>query len=185
VRRFIQISLALFAFSMIALALSRSPDANASSAYASAYTYEQTFGTVLRLIRVDLGMKIVEKDKDLGYVLFEYTSPESGNRVSNGSVSLVTAKNGTQVSVQLPQMPRYHEQMILDALAKKLEEEHGAPPKPEAPADKEKEKEKEKERDKNREHDRVGEGKDKDKAKDGESDKKSSFPSAAKVAPLH
>ena len=166
---------------MIALALSRSPDANASSAYASAYTYDQTFGTVLRLIRIDLGMKIVEKDKDLGYVLFEYTSPESGNRVSNGSVSMVTSKTGVQVSVQLPQMPRYHEQMILDALAKKLEEEHGAPPKPE-PAEKPK---KEKDKD-SRDKDRVGEG-EKDKAKDGDKDgeKKLAPPSAAKVAPLH
>jgi hypothetical protein len=133
VRRFLQVTLALFAASMILLALSRAPDANASSGYASPYTYEQTFGTMLRLLRVDLGLKIVERDKDLGYILFEYTSPESGNRISNGSVELVDGKNGVQVAVQLPQMPRYHEQMIVDQLAKKLQDEHGAPPRKEAP----------------------------------------------------
>lgn len=134
-RRFLQVTLALFAASMILLALSRAPDANASSSYPSAYTYEQTFGTMLRLLRVDLGLKITERDKELGYILFEYTSPESGNRVSNGSVELVDGKNGVQVAVQLPQMPRYHEQMIVDQLARKLQDEHGAPPqkKPEPP----------------------------------------------------
>lgn len=157
VRRFIQISLALFAFSMILLALSRSPDANASSAYESPYTYDQTFGTMLRLVRVDLGMKIIEKDKDLGYVLFEYTSPEAGTRVTNGSCSLVSTKTGVQVSVQLPQMPRYHEQMIVDLLTKKLAEEHGAPSKPEPPVKDDKSK--------------GDKAKDGDKSKDGDKDK--------------
>ncbi len=173
---------------MILLALSKSPDANASSAYASAYTYEQTFGTVLRLIRVDMGLKIVEKDKDLGYVLFEYTSPESGTRVTSGSASLVTSKTGVQVSVQLPQMPRYHEQMILDLLAKKLEEEHGAPPKPEPPADKAKDREKEKARERDRDRDGNIDGdKNKEKAKDGEKDegRKLAPPSVSKSVPLH
>jgi hypothetical protein len=32
------------------------------------------------------------------------------------------------VSVQLPTLPQYHEQMILDALARKLTTEHGDPP---------------------------------------------------------
>jgi hypothetical protein len=152
VRRFLQITLALFAASMIWLALSRAPDANASSNDESPYTYEQTFGTMLRLVRVDLGLKIVEKDKDLGYILFEYTSPEAGNRVTNGSAELIATKSGVQVSVQLPQMPRYHEQMIVDQLAKKLESEHGAPPpvkKPEPPKDKDKDKgDKDKDKDK-------------------------------------
>lgn len=162
-RRFLQVTLALFAASMILLALSRGHDANASSAYSSPYTYEQTYGTMLRLLRVDLGHKIVERDKELGYILFEYTSPESGNRVSSGSVELVDTKNGVQVGVQLPQMPRYHEQMIVDQLAKKLQDEHGTPPakKPEPPpagkdGDKDKDKAKE------------GDGsKDEEKPKDG------------------
>ena len=106
----------------------------ASVAYESPYTYDQTYGTALRLLRVDLGVKILEKDESGGYVLFEYKSPESGNRVSNGSMELVREKDRVHVAVQLPAMPSYHEQMVIDMLAKKLLAEHGEPPKPPAPA---------------------------------------------------
>ena len=120
---------------------------------------------------MDLGLKIVEKDKDLGYILFEYTSPEAGTRVTNGSAELVESKQGVQVAVQLPQMPRYHEQMIVDQLAKKLEAEHGAPPKkaePEPPpASKRKEWDKEK-KDKADKDKAEKDKADKDKAKEGD-----------------
>jgi hypothetical protein len=164
VRRFLQVTLALFAASMVLLALSRAPDANASSAYTSPYTYDQTFGTMLRLLRVDMGLKIVERDKELGYILFEYTSPESGTRVSNGSAELVDGKNGVQVALQLPQMPRYHEQMIVDQLAKKLQDEHGAPPRKEAPPPPPKD------------GDEPGDGADRDKAKEGDRPKDGGAP---------
>jgi hypothetical protein len=62
-------------------------------------------------------------------LLFEYTSPESGRRVHPGSIEIVRGKESVLVTVQLPALPRYHEQMIADALAKKLVTEHGEPPK--------------------------------------------------------
>ena len=105
-----------------------SKEACASVAYESPYSFEQTFGTALRLLRVDLGCKITEKDVDGGYVLFDYTSTESGKRVHRGSIEVVRGKEGAHVSVQLPTLPRYHEQMIVDALARKLLAEHGEPP---------------------------------------------------------
>jgi hypothetical protein len=108
-------------------------DARASVAYASPYTFEQTFGTALRLVRIDLGCAITEKDVENGYLLFDYTSPESGSRIHHGSVEVVRGKLGSHVSVQLPTLPQYHEQMIVDALAKKLTAEHGSPPAPPAP----------------------------------------------------
>src|SRR4051812_45973603 len=104
-------------------------EAAAGVAYESPYTFDQTFGTALRLVRVDLGLKVVEKDEGAGYVLFEYTSPESGKRVSSGSIEIVKGKGNVHVAVQLPAMPQYHEQMIVDALVKKLISEHGDPPK--------------------------------------------------------
>jgi len=126
-RRFLQVTLIGFALGMIVLALTRAPDANASVAYTSPYTFEQTFGTGLRLLHVDMGFKILEKDKESGFILFEYTSPESGNKPCNGSMELVDAKDGVHVAVQIPQMPQYHERMIIDQLAKKLASEHGTP----------------------------------------------------------
>jgi len=123
---------ALFGAPSAAL-LAASEIAQASVAYQSPYTYEQTFGTTLRLIRVDLGLKVVEKDTEGGYVIFEYKSPESGNRVSSGSVELVRGISHVHVAVQLPAMPNYHEQMVIDMLTKKLLSEHGEPPRAEPP----------------------------------------------------
>lgn len=108
----------------------RADDASASVAITSPYTFEQTFGTAIRLIRVDLRLKITEKDVDAGYVLFEYTSPESGKSTYQGSIEIVRGgKEGVHVAVQLPALPRYHEQVIVDSLVRKLAEEHGEPPK--------------------------------------------------------
>jgi hypothetical protein len=119
--------LVAFAVAVVAFAVSRD-EAQASVAYESPYTFDQTYGTALRLLRVDLGLSITERDPQNGYVMFDYTSPESGKRVHHGSLELVRSKEVVRVSVQLPTMPRYHEQMILDALVKKLATEHGDPP---------------------------------------------------------
>jgi hypothetical protein len=108
--------------------------ANASVAYESPYTFEQTFGTAFRLIRVDLSLKITEKDIENGYLLFDYTSPESGKQVHPGSIEVVRGRETVHVAVQLPALPSYHEQMIVDALARKLVTEHGDPPKKNRPA---------------------------------------------------
>lgn len=106
------------------------PEAIAATAYESPYTYDQTWGAAVRLLRVDLGLKITEKDPEHGYLLFEYTSPESGKRIHPGSLEIVkSGKDVVRVSVQLVTMPSYHERMIVDALAKKLYTEHGDPPK--------------------------------------------------------
>lgn len=132
------LTLALAGAALLAMPASR---AEASAAYASPYTFEQTFGSAMRLLRVDLGCTITEKDVENGYVLFDYTSPESGKRVHHGSIEVVRGKQGSQVTVQLVTLPQYHEQMIVDALVKKLASEHGAPPPvpvapvPVAPAD--------------------------------------------------
>src|ERR1700679_2975372 len=126
-RRLVQVLVLAAALSAPAVAALRIDDAHASVAYESPYTFEQIFGTAMRLLRVDLGCKITEKDVDNGYVLFDYTSSESGKQVHHGSVEVVRTRQGAHVSVQLASLPRYHEQMIVDALARKLLTEHGEP----------------------------------------------------------
>jgi hypothetical protein len=171
-RRAVHVVLLGFAALVLLFALVRSPDASASAAYHSPYTFDETYATSLRLLHVDMGFKILEKDKDLGYVLFEYTSPESGNRVTNGSIEIVETRTGTNVVVNIPAMPQYHEQMILDDLAKKLEKEYGPPPvaKDKSKSDKDKNKDKDGDKDKDKDKDKDGD-KDKDKDKDGDHDK--------------
>jgi|HubBroStandDraft_6_1064221.scaffolds.fasta_scaffold456147_2 hypothetical protein len=127
-RRLVQVLVLAVALAAPAVTALRIDDAHAAGAYDSPYTFEQIFGTALRLLRVDLGCKITEKDADNGYLLFDYTSIESGKTVHHGSIEVVRGKQTTHVSVQLPTLPQYHEQMILDALARKLVAEHGDPP---------------------------------------------------------
>lgn len=113
------------AFACVAVALPR--DADAKTVYESAYGLEQTFNTAVRLLRVDLGFKIVEKDQAAGYLTFEYKSYESGSRPVPASIEMVDTGRAVKVVVQIPQMARYHEQSLTDALRKKLRDEYGDP----------------------------------------------------------
>lgn len=105
--------------------------AEARAHYESAYGFDRTWNSALRLLRVDLGFKVVEKDEASGYVLFEYRTTENGNKVTSGSLELVGGRergDGVQVVAQLPEMPRYHEQNLIDQLSRKLRTEYGDPP---------------------------------------------------------
>jgi hypothetical protein len=104
--------------------------AHAKSAYESPYGYDRTWNAALRLVRVDNGWKITEKDDASGYLLFEYESPESA-KTTPGSIELVRGRDAdspVSVLAQLARMPHYHEQVLLDALASKMRREYGEPP---------------------------------------------------------
>jgi len=115
------------------------PEASARSAFDSSYGYERTWNSALRLVRVDLGYKITEKDEESGYLMFDYKSPES-RTATPGSMEFIRSKDGrtpVRVVVQLAQMPRYHEQVLVDSLAKKMRQEYGDPPTIAPPKEKE------------------------------------------------
>src|SRR5258708_993723 len=127
---------------LVAMALVAFPEspANAKSAYDSAYGFDRTWNAGLRLVRVDLGLKVTEKDDTNGYLLFDYKSPESGQKPVPGSMEFIKGSDGAvRVVVQIPQMPGYHEQVLVDHLQRKLRAEYGDPPKkppmPSAPKD--------------------------------------------------
>lgn len=119
------------AMALLAYCAIPASDANAKSSYESLYGYERTWNAGMRLVRVDLGMKIVEKDESAGYLLFDYTSPESGKKAVPGSMEFVRSKDtgAVRVLVQIPAMPGYHEQVLVDSLQKKMRAEYGDPPK--------------------------------------------------------
>jgi hypothetical protein len=111
--------------------------AEAEVTYDSAYGFERTWNSALRLVRVDMGCKITEKDDQSGYLMFEYHPADGGKKVSTGTMQFIRShdKNGpVRLVIQLPQMPRYHEQVLLDALIRKMRAEYGEPPQPK-PAD--------------------------------------------------
>ena len=108
--------------------------AEAKSTYESPYGYDRTWNAALRLVRVDNGWKVTEKDETNGYLLFEYARRRAARRppARSSSSADATPERRVSVLVQLPQMPHYHEQVILDALASKMRREYGDPPSPEA-----------------------------------------------------
>jgi hypothetical protein len=120
---------------LASLVLSAHGSAGAKASLESAYGFERTWNAATRLVRVDLGFKITERDEGTGYLLFEYKSPESGSKASAGSMEFLRrGDNLTVVVVQLPEMPQYHEQVMTDRLARKLRAEFGEPPRRPEPA---------------------------------------------------
>ena len=103
-------------------------DAGAKAQHDSPYTYEQTFGSTIRLLKVDLDFEIKESNAEWGYLQFIYTSPESGKRKNRGSFTFVKKGDAVGVQLQIPKMPSYHERIIIDKLRRKLSDEHGQPP---------------------------------------------------------
>ena len=127
-RRFLVVSV-LIAMVASAVVLVPASPASAKSAYESAYGFDRTWNAGLRLVRVDLGLKVTEKDDSNGYLLFDYKSPESGQKPVPGSMEFIKGKDGAvRVVVQIAQMPGYHEQVLVDSLQRKLRNEYGDPP---------------------------------------------------------
>lgn len=96
------------------------------------WSYTQVFQGSIRLVRVDLGCTITERDADAGFLLFDY---ESNGRTHHGSIELTPTRDRhgvevVRVVVQLPTLPSYVERMIVNRLERKLRTEVGEPPRP-------------------------------------------------------
>ncbi|MSP25079.1 MAG: hypothetical protein EXR75_07925 [Myxococcales bacterium] len=100
----------------------------AKTSYDSTFSYKQAFGTALRLLKVDLGYQVSEANPEWGYLLFEFTSPDSGKRKNRGAFEIVDNDGVVQVTAKLPELPSYHEDLLVSAFKRKLTEEHGTPP---------------------------------------------------------
>jgi hypothetical protein len=97
---------ALLAAAAMAVVTLPTAKASARSAYESGYGFDRTWNAGLRLVRVDLGLKVTEKDDTNGYLMFDYKSPESGQKPVPGSMEFIKGKDGAvRVVVQIAQMP--------------------------------------------------------------------------------
>ena len=111
------------------------------------HSYDRVWPTAVRFLRIDEGLKIVEKDPDTGYVLFELA--EEGKTFS-GSVEVIRRRDSqerdaVELILRIQKRPSYMEHAILDRLLVKIREELGSPKDPpkkapppkkeEAPAD--------------------------------------------------
>ncbi|MBL8681413.1 MAG: hypothetical protein JNK05_19705 [Myxococcales bacterium] len=97
------------------------------------YPIEQAWNATVRLVRVDLGFTITERDRETGFVLFTYRDT---TRTSAASIEIIPADVGgvvgVRVVVQVPQMPTYMERHLLTRLDRKLHEDYGEPRRPQA-----------------------------------------------------
>ncbi len=95
------------------------------------HTYEQVWRAAVRLIRVDQGYPIRDRDESIGYLLFDY---KDDGRSYPGSIEVIRIEDegggAVRVVMQIPAMPGYIERMLLDKLQKKLVTEYGEPPPP-------------------------------------------------------
>lgn len=95
------------------------------------YTKAQSYRSALRYLRVEQGYEILEKDMESGYLLFKYprtraSSPDAP--VVHGSVEVIEREQETALVVQLPDLPSYHERLLIEGLLDKLKADYGAPP---------------------------------------------------------
>jgi hypothetical protein len=92
------------------------------------YTFERVWTTAVRLLRIDFSSPITEKDKDSGYFLFDFTD---GKAQHPGSMELIriteAGAESVRVVLQIPALPSYVEQTLLERLSRKLGQEYGTP----------------------------------------------------------
>lgn len=111
--------------------------AEARSERNTGYTFEQAWPTAVRHLRVDEGFKIVDKDQDTGYVVFEL---KDDGKIFAGALEVVQHEEDGRKVVKLVltinDRPDYMEAQVLDRMLQKLRQEHGDPPRPQPPSKK-------------------------------------------------
>jgi hypothetical protein len=115
--------------------------AEARSEKTLAYQREQAWPTAVRFVRVDAKLKVIEKDADAGYVLFEFVEDKKTFRGSLEVIEVV--KDGRKLVrfvITIEDRPSWVELEMLTKLERKLRAELGTPapaPTPKAPPKKE------------------------------------------------
>jgi hypothetical protein len=109
--------------------------AEARSEKTLAYPRDQAWPAAVRFIRVDAHLKIIEKDAEAGYVIFELKDEKKTFR---GSLEVIdTIKDGhhqVRFVMQIEDRPQWLEIEMLNQLEQKLRAELGLPaPAPTAP----------------------------------------------------
>jgi hypothetical protein len=99
------------------------------------YAFSRVWTAAVRMLRVDFESAITEKDKDSGYFFFSFAD---ANKLHPGSFEVIRVQETSgietvRVVVQVPALPSYVEQMLLDHLTRKLGQDYGQPPQPKAP----------------------------------------------------
>ncbi len=110
------------------------------------YPYDQVFPSAVRFLRIDEGVKVIEKDSEAGYIVFEL---KDDGKTFEGSFEVARVRdqegrNAARLVVRIKDRPDYMEQGLIDRFGLKLREELGLP-KPPPPEKKKEPSEKKKE----------------------------------------
>lgn len=113
--------------------------AHARSERTLAYPREPAWAAAVRFIRVNAGLKVIEKDAEAGYVIFEF---KEENKTFRGALELIeTVKDDRKLLrfvITIEDRPAWVEEELLTKLERKLRAELGTPSPPPSPRDKEK-----------------------------------------------
>jgi hypothetical protein len=116
------LSLAVFAL----LTASAARPAEARSERTLSHPTAKVWSAAVRLLRVDLGLTITDKDEAAGYLVFELA--EEG-KTFRGTLELVPVDEGTaRAIIDIEDRPDYMETGMLKKLERKLRVEASTPP---------------------------------------------------------
>ena len=120
------------------LLLATSGVASARSEKTLAYPRDPAWAASVRFLRVNAGLKVIEKDADAGYVIFEF---KEDKKTFRGSLELIeVVKDGRKLIrfvMTIEDRPQWVEIELLTKLERKLRDELGTPTPTPTPKDKE------------------------------------------------
>jgi hypothetical protein len=96
------------------------------------YSPSAVWGPLVRFVRVDENLKIVDRDQEAGYLIFELVQDKKTFR---GSVEIIAATkdHGVRLILDVADRPSYVEVAMLERLERKLYSELGPAPSPPPP----------------------------------------------------
>jgi len=98
------------------------------------YPRDMVWSTVVRFLAVDERAKVIEKDADAGYVLFEVVDDGKAFR---GSLEMLTVpgdgRPNIKFAINIVDRPLWREAGMLQRLEQKIRHELGSPPPPPPP----------------------------------------------------
>lgn len=126
------------------MAMASSADAKTSRKVS--HSYEKVWPAAVRFLRIDEGHKVLEKDIDNGYLLFEIAEER---KIFQGSVEVIRRKDAhgrdsVELVLTIKDRPSYMEHGILDRMLAKIQKELGMPKDPVEPEETEPAEEKKK-----------------------------------------
>ena len=116
---------------LLALPAASTPASARSEGRTLGYQRDHVWSTAVRFLVVDEKAKVVDKDADAGYVLFELKEDGKSYR---GSLEIITVmvdgRQNIKFSIHIVDRPLWREAGMVDRLEKKIRHELGSPPPP-------------------------------------------------------